>query len=113
MQRFSSMDLPPIAAANVGTQVPSDQHGQLLYAIGMLNGTIEGMKNELTGVKDELSGYKDAKITQNGRIGKLEVKQAEQEGQQKGISISWAVIIAISSVALGALGLYFTIRPLL
>lgn len=94
----TELNLPPLG----GPSTP--EHGQILFALGQITA--------------ELKGLRDAKVIQNGRIEKLESRmtkgelwQSAQDGESKGISMTWYVISIVAGVLVGALGIYFTIKP--
>lgn len=99
MSPEDKLELPP--TSTLGTE----SHGQLLYALGLLNG-------ELKGMRIEMQGLKEAKVIQNGRVGDLEKRmngsekwQSENNGEQRGKKFSWQVAAVVISVIFSILGL--------
>ncbi len=94
------MSLPPIVGQ------PTDQHAQLLFAMGE-------MKGELKGMRIEMEGLKENKILQNGRVEKLERRATDVEKWQAtsdGVSATWAVLYALASAIVAIVGTYYAIH---
>ena len=82
---------------------PTSEHGQMMFAMGKMLGRLDAI--------DQKQAYA------NGRTGKLAARmdtvekwQNTTDGQDKGISKTWAILYAIAGLVVGALGVYFTIR---
>lgn len=91
--------LPPIVGQ------PTDQHAQLLFAMGE-------MKGELKGVRIEMEGLKDAKLVQNGKVDKMDMRVmniektlAENKGQREAFRLSWSTTFIIATIVLSIVGL--------
>jgi hypothetical protein len=76
------------------TSAPTDQHAQVMYALGQITG--------------EMRALKEAKLIQNGRVDKLEGRMAGVEKQQNmsdGASITWGKILSFAAVIIAAIAL--------
>ena len=76
----------------------------MMFAMGKMLGRLDAI--------DQKQAYA------NGRTGKLEARmdnvekwQNTTDGQDKGVSKTWALIYAIAGLLVGALGVYFAIHP--
>jgi hypothetical protein len=88
--------LPPLVSA------PTDQHAQLMWVLGKMQGNLEDLKN--------------AKIIQNGRVDKLELRmsaaekwQYRDDGKDQGVSKLTLIVLNVLTalVAITALILKF------
>ena len=100
------LNSPPIVST------PTDQHAQNMWVLGVMKGRLDSIDERIGSLVDE-SRIRNGRIEKiEGRVSDVEKWQSASDGEEKGISATWAVIVALAGLVMGGLSVWVAIIAL-
>jgi len=87
----------------VQTGSPTEQHGQIMFVLGQIIATQRGIM-----ARQDITNGKVVKNT--GDIEAIQKWQATSDGEETGVSRTWAIIFTVASLVVGVLATYVALR---